>query len=168
MYKQIKEFPAYEVSEQGEVRRIKNKKPKKAQTYLGYKCVMLYNGGKGKWQKVHRLVAEAFIDNPNSLPFINHKDENKLNNNVGNLEWCDSRYNNSYGENAPVKKMKLARIKNVMQLSVDGCFIAEYESACEAQRKTGIAQSNISKCCLRRKGFETAGGYRWAFASQIK
>lgn len=54
-------------------------------------------GGKSITYKVHRLVAIAFIPNPDNLPHINHKDENKLNNNPNNLEWCDNSYNNNYG-----------------------------------------------------------------------
>lgn len=63
----------------------------------GYKVVILYKDGKKKTYLVHRLVAIAFIPNPNNLPIINHKDENKTNNNVNNLEWCTYEYNNTYG-----------------------------------------------------------------------
>lgn len=63
----------------------------------GYLIVELRAGGKRKHKRVHRLIAEAFIPNPNGLPEVNHKDENKHNNNVANLEWCDSSYNKQYG-----------------------------------------------------------------------
>ena len=63
----------------------------------GYQTVMLYHNNKKKLLKVHRLVAEAFLDNPNNLSQVNHKDENKLNNSVENLEWCDAKYNVNYG-----------------------------------------------------------------------
>lgn len=63
----------------------------------GYKVVWLCNDGVSKLCRVHRLVAQAFIPNPNNLPFINHKDENPSNNRVENLEWCDNAYNINYG-----------------------------------------------------------------------
>ena len=63
----------------------------------GYFQVQLYKNGINKMRKVHRLVAQAFISNPNNLPQINHKDENKQNNNVDNLEWCTNEYNHNYG-----------------------------------------------------------------------
>ena len=59
--------------------------------------INLHKDGKQKSYRTHRLVAQAFIDNPNNLPEINHKDEDKTNNNVDNLEWCDSKYNHNYG-----------------------------------------------------------------------
>ena len=63
----------------------------------GYKEVSLHKNGKSKTKKIHRLVAYAFIPNPNNLPQVNHKNENKENNHVENLEWCTSEYNNNYG-----------------------------------------------------------------------
>ena len=64
----------------------------------GYKNVRMYDEPQnGKWYKMHRLVASTFIENPNSYPQVNHKDENKTNNRVDNLEWCDNLYNERYG-----------------------------------------------------------------------
>jgi hypothetical protein len=133
------------------------------QIYAGYKCVPLCKNGKQKWHKVHRLVATAFIPNEKNLPCVNHKDENKLNNSANNLEWCDYLYNNSYGNNAPLKRMKEAITKRVCMYDTNGNLVAEFESAAEAQRRTGIKQSNISHCCLGRPYFRTAGGYVWKF-----
>ena len=108
VWKPILEFQGlYEVSNIGRVRRvahyennrffgerIKITRPDKD----GYETVALYHGRQCvKTRKVHRLVAEAFIENPDNLPQINHKDENKMNNHVNNLEWCDCVYNNNYG-----------------------------------------------------------------------
>lgn len=162
----IKEFPNYTVDELGVVRRAKTQRVIKQHIYQGYNCVLLYKGGVGKWKKVHRLVAEAFIPNKNEYPFVNHKDENKNNNAVDNLEWCTASYNNTYGENAPVKKMKEARAKAVVQYSLTGEYIATYQSATEAQRKTNINQSNISKCCRNEKNYKTAGNYIWKFENR--
>ena len=100
----------YEVSNWGRVKSIKRivKSPRGYRTVCertlkptkdshGYLCVSLYKEGKMKFVKIHRLVAEAFLDNPDNLPQINHKDEDKTNNHVNNLEWCDAKYNSNYG-----------------------------------------------------------------------
>ena len=108
IWKKIKDFPNYEVSNLGNVRsvkhldsmdRVKGGQPLKA-CFDGkgnYLQVNLYANGKINTKIVHRLVAEAFVDNPDNLPEVNHKDENKCNNAASNLEWCTHVYNNNYG-----------------------------------------------------------------------
>jgi hypothetical protein len=162
MVRTIASFPNYTVDTLGIVRN-KREKELSQQIYSGYRCVHLYKIGAHKVEKVHRLVAEAFIPNPDNLPCVNHKDENKLNNSASNLEWCDYLYNNSYGENAPLKRMAEARRKRVAMCEIDGKVLAVFNSATEAEKHTGIHQSNISKCCLKRPNFLTAGGYVWKF-----
>lgn len=96
-WKSIKGFEGlYEVSDLGRVRSIKSDTILKGELLHGYKRVALFNE---KYKKVfvHRLVADAFIPNPDGLPQINHKDEDKTNNCVDNLEWCTSKYNMNYG-----------------------------------------------------------------------
>lgn len=159
----IQEFPNYSIDKNGVVVNTKTNRIMKQQTYHGYKYVQLNNDGKTKMLLVHRLVAMAFIPNPDNLPCVNHKDENKENNSVENLEWCTHSYNNYFGKAKPTVKAQEARKKEVEQYTKDGKKVAVYESACEAQRKTGICQANISKCCLKRKGFLSAGGYVWKF-----
>ena len=120
----------------------------------GYNRVDLHKNGKTKHCKVHRLVAEAFIPNPDNLPIINHKDECKTNNHVDNLEWCSVSYNNTYG----------CRIeKKVYQYSLDGEFIKEWQSCKEVQRQLGHQPSRISECCNCKT--KTAYGYIWKYAS---
>lgn len=90
----------YQVSNKGRVKSFHSGEGKimKPGTHpLGYKSVTLFKDKKGKVAKVHRLVAQAFIPNPENLPVINHKDENPSNNNVENLEWCTQKYNLNYG-----------------------------------------------------------------------
>ena len=92
----------YRVTENGDIISMdyrRSGKPKKLapqRNVHGYAIIKLIKGGKDITYRVHRLVAMAFVPNPEKLPCINHKDENKLNNNPNNLEWCDNRYNNNY------------------------------------------------------------------------
>lgn len=131
----------------------------------GYKVVCLYKNAKQKQFFVHRLVAMAFIPNPNNYPIINHKDEDKANNYVDNLEWCTIKYNSSYGT-APkrISEKQLNRpdkSKPVLQYTKDGHLVGEYPSQKEASRKTKIKQGLVSACCIGK--IKTAGGYIWKF-----
>lgn len=101
----------YEVSNKGNVRNVRrNTLLKLSKNYYGYIRVALSKNGIKTWLRVHRLVAQAFLPNPDNLPQINHKDEDKLNNCVENLEWCTAKYNNNYGDR--LKKSINTKIKN--------------------------------------------------------
>ena len=126
----------------------------------GYLTVHLYKNGKRKWVSVHKIVAQAFIDNPDNLPCINHKNENKSDNRVKNLEYCDYTYNNNYGSRNQQVSDKLS--KRVQQYSLKGEFIADYPSTQEVERKLGFNHGYISKCCLGK--YKTAYGYIWRYA----
>ena len=131
----------------------------------GYLFVILCKDGKAKKHcTVHRLVAEAFIPNPNNLPLVNHQDECKKNNYFENLEWCSSAYNNSYGTRT--RRMAEKNSKPVVQLEKKGNFIAEFESLREASRRTGIASTNISRCCNHKPGHYSAGGFVWIYKDE--
>ena len=139
---------------------------KKAQLFeCGYMYINLSKNGKSNYFRVHRLVAEAFIPNPDNLPEVNHKDENKLNNCVDNLEWCTREYNLNYGTGRERNKLKLINnlklSKAVLQYTKDEVFIKEYPSAAEVERETGINHSNVALCCMGKR--KTAGGYIWKF-----
>ena len=103
-FKQIPDFPKYEISNLGRVKSLYTGKFMSLNLRDGYYGVVLTkteNGIRKQWRKsIHRLVAESFIPNPENLPCINHKDENKLNNNIENLEWCSHQYNNTYNGRA--------------------------------------------------------------------
>ena len=126
---------------------------------IGYYVVNLHKDGKGHTMQVHRLVAQAFIPNPKNLPEVNHKDEDKLNNRVDNLEWCDSAYNTNYGTSLQ-RKTEATRLA-VLQYDFDGNFIAEYPSSKEASEAAGVDRSLISKCCRGQR--RTAGGFVWKY-----
>ena len=103
--------------------------------------------GERKTFKLHRLLATLFIPNPNDFPCVNHKDENKLNNSLDNLEWCDITYNNTYGtriERSKEKQGILGRTGLRLHQIKDGKTIAIYNTVKEASKSTRIKASNIS------------------------
>lgn len=165
----------YEVSNLGRVRSLPRPKtsrnahgeftfttkPKILKTFEqngGYQRISF---GKGKDKVaifVHRLVAQAFIPNPDNLPHVNHKDENPKNNRADNLEWCNAEYNNSYGNH--IERCK--RHRAVEQLTIDGQFIQRFDGIKEAAEATGCRASSIQSCCKGR--FKSSLGYRWRYA----
>lgn len=166
VWKDIPGFENYQISNYGNVKSLnygRTGKPKLLKPTVsgkGYLQVRLSKSGKPNALLVHRLVAMAFVQNLNNRKQINHKDENKFNNNADNLEWCDNQYNNTYNG----KHNKIA--KPVIQRSKAGNEIARYESIREAERKTGIKNITITRCC---KGvYKTAGGYVWEYDLTIK
>lgn len=130
----------------------------------GYLRVDLYQNKSKKSCKVHRLVAEAYIPNSNNLEQVNHKDENKQNNCINNLEWCDAYYNNHYGSHS--QKISLSLKGNTRAskkvLCVETGII--YESGMDAYRRTGISNVCISHA-LNGKS-KTAGGFHWRYADE--
>ena len=152
------------VIDKGSVRFIKGIIKKPNTINGGYLQVPLWKNGKGKSYLVHRLVAEAFLDNPDNYKEINHKNEVKTDNRAENLEYCDRKYNVNYGTRNKVALEKLRNgklSKKVYQYSLDGEFLAEYPSAHEVERQLGFAFQNISKCCLGKR--KTAYGYVWKY-----
>ena len=117
----------------------------------GYCQVELSANGVSKKYYVHKLVAEAYISNPLGLPQINHKDENKQNNCVSNLEWCDAKYNNNYGNH------NKAISKRVYCIELDKIF----DSARGAARELNINSNHIS--CVCRGDRKTCGGLHWRY-----
>lgn len=158
----------YQVSNLGNVKSLCGKTPhlmKPQQNQYGYLHIGLRICNKHKNFDVHRLVAQAFIPNPNNLPCINHIDENKSNNNVENLEWCTYYYNNHYVTARERQGNKLINRKDeskpVLQFDKNGNFINEYPSIMDAERKTGIKNSSIGSMLKCR--YKTAGGYIWKY-----
>ena len=153
----------YEVSDQGRVKSLKFGKErilKPGKISSGYLLVNLCKDGKVKHTLVHRIVADAFIPNPNNLETVNHKDEVKTNNIVSNLEWMSQKDNNNYGTHN--KRVGEAFSKPVQMFNKStGELLTTFPSTHEAKRVTGIAQSQISACCLGKR--KSAGGYVWKY-----
>ena len=126
----------------------------------GYLHVVLQKDRKLKYLAIHRIVADTFIDNPNNLPHVNHKNENKQDNRVENLEWCTEQYNCNYGNRN--KKLSKSKYKAINQYSLKGDLIKEWESGISIEKETGFNKKNISACC--RGVRKTAYGYIWKFA----
>ena len=132
----------------------------------GYAFIGLSNGARHNisYFRVHQLVAKAFIPNPDNLPQVNHKDENKQNNIVSNLEWCNAQYNATYGT-IPEKNSKAHSIP-VVQCDMNGNPIRTYPSATAAAKSIGLTRGAVTKCCKGQN--KTAGGYRWRYIDPDK
>ena len=138
-----------------------------------YFQVNLSKNGKQNWVLVHRLVATHFIPNPDNLPYVNHKDEDKDNNCAENLEWCTPSYNNNYnGLKLRQAQTLIEGFKNnkyimnhykkpVLQFSKDGYLINKWDSAKDAEKMLSVGGPQIAKCCKRKA--KTAGGYIWKY-----
>lgn len=162
IWRDIPNYDGYQVSNLG---RVKSKKKilKPQTTKKGYLYISVYKGKKEIHRYIHRLVAQAFIPNPNNLPQINHKNEIKADNRVENLEWCSPAYNNSYGNGRKIMtKTKIEKYgKKVDQYDLQGNFIKTWNSIREIERKINIRHSNIINCCKNK--VKTAGGYIWKY-----
>lgn len=172
-WRPVKNFEGlYEVSNCGNVRSLKRigNRPfgvgyyggvllKQSKT-SGYQRVSLCKNNKKTGMFVHRLVADAFIPNPDNYPQVNHKDEVKTNNCVENLEWCTVQYNCNYGtckERRAKSHSVSKKCKHILQYDLYGNFIKEWVSASEAARQLNASHGNIWMCCLgerrQTKGF---------------
>lgn len=138
--------------------------------YTGYSSVMLRKDGKSTRRSIHRLVATAFLPNPQNLPSINHKDENKRNNQVSNLEWCTVSYNCGYGSarergvDSWANSKKWRYPKAIGQYDLDGNHIATYKTSQDAARALGLSDGgNIRSCARGKKGYSQAYGFVWKY-----
>lgn len=163
----------YEVSNLGRVRSLDRIViDKGGKRFIKGKLLNPYNDGnylcvelKKHKKKVHRLVCEAFLPNPDNLPCVNHKDENKTNNVVSNLEYCTYKYNSNYGtRNRRIfeKTTNGKCSKAVNQYTKSGEFIKTWISQSEVERQLGFSQGKISLCCLDKR--KSAYNYIWRFA----
>ena len=159
IWKTILIAPNYLISNNGKVKnKISGKILKLRYDKDGYLKVQLSTPlKKQKNFFVHRLVANAFLSSPNNLPVVNHKDENRANNNVDNLEWCTIAYNNAYGtHNEKVKKTNQEKYGKKIKARKDNKEYLFF-SVKEAARVLNVSYSNIFACLKGR--LKTTGGY---------
>ena len=132
----------------------------------GYQCVNLYKNGEGKKMRVHRLVAEAFIPNPENKPMVNHKNEVKSDNFVENLEWCDAQYNINFGTRTArmIKNRKSYKFGNAPSAKPIFCeeLNKTFDCAKRVEEELGIWGTSIAKVCKGKA--KTAGGFHWKYA----
>lgn len=163
----------YEASNLGRIRSVYRYKRvlKPMISNTGYERVDLFKNRHRKQYSVHRLVAITFVDNPDNKPFVNHRDENKINNCADNLEWVTHVENCRYGtaierrtKHFDYSKRKInnagqieACSKPIAQYTKDGRFVRNWKSASECARKNRWQISNIRRCC--KKEYATAYGF---------
>lgn len=154
----------YSVSTEGIVRKDTTNYILSQSSQQDYKFVTLSINGKQKRMRVHRMVAETFLLNPENKPYVNHKDGNRGNNNLDNLEWVTPSENTQHAVNTGL--FVSGRARPVIQYSLNGDEMATFESATEAARQTGGSQSKITMCCRRQR--ESANDYQWRYADDIQ
>jgi hypothetical protein len=165
--KPIKDYEDYYITNFGRVWSTKTNQwlkqsPRTKTERCPYLSVGLSKGRNNQKRfSVHRLVAEAFLPNPNNLPVVNHKDENKLNNNVDNLEWCTEQYNNNYGACRKKHSKKISK-PVIMCDKVTHEPIKKFESMTEAAEYCNVKICGISDCVRGKQ--KSAYGYFWKYA----
>lgn len=174
IWKDIPEYEGlYQVSNYGNVKSLsktiirsngykqtfKERKLKPRLSKNGYLTVMLFKNKEGKTKAIHKLVAKTFILNNKNKRCVNHKDENKLNNCVDNLEWCSYKYNNNYGTKNESKKVK------VNQYDLEDNFIKTWDCISRVEKQLKINHRNICLCCKNKR--KSAGGYKWKYYEEF-
>ena len=171
VWKSIKNYEGlYEISNLGDVKSLnynntkKEKKLCKKKDKSGYLYVVLCKQGKQKSFKIHTLVANAFIENPYNNIYVHHKDEDKTNNCVDNLQWVNHKDNCNYGTRNKRISEKLINRKDesklVYQYSKDGVLISVFNSTKECQRN-GYNQGHVASCCRGERKLHK--GYIWSY-----
>lgn len=162
----------YQVSNLGDVRSLLFDRKKILKPYIdtdGYCIVYLYKYRKSKSYRIHRLVANAFLPNPNNLPQVNHIDENTSNNCLWNLEWCDSQYNCNHGTRNLKISNKLSKpvVAKHIHFNIFVYFKNEYEAVkwlkCNGYPKANV--SSINRCCNFNSHY--AYNFIWRFEQEV-
>lgn len=163
IWKKIEGYPNYSVSNKGRVRNDNSDRIRVPKNKNGYRRINLCRNGFVRNHYIHRLVAEAYVPNPENKPQVNHINENKSDNRDVNLEWVTSSENTNYGTGNQRRSYSQINDSNkskpIVQYTLDGVFVKEYPSSREAHRSTGINRGHISSACNGNK--KSAGGYLW-------
>ena len=155
-------YENYEASDTGLIRNATTKEIKSQRIDAhGYYVVGAYKEGKKHKVFVHRMVALAFIPTEIGKPCVNHKDENKTNNSVDNLEWCDVWYNNHYGTRQ--QRCDDGRSKAIAAYK-DGALVKEFKSQLVAAKEIGVSARSIHRA-LKHQGQHRCAGFEWKYAS---
>lgn len=159
-WRTVKEYDHYEVNQYGDVRHKQRKRILKPRSNKGgYLYVNFKINGKNINFAVHRIVANAFIPNPNGYTEVNHKDYDKNNNCVNNLEWVTSSDNKRHAYK--LEENKKSRGKKVKQYTKDGNYIKTFDSLSLAAKEFNCSVCAISNCCLGRS--KSSQGFLWRF-----
>ena len=179
IWKPIEDFKdKYEISNLGRIRNIRtNHILKMTNQYGDYFSIILYDEIHKRSTRIHREVAKVFIPNPNNLPEVNHKDGNKQNNCVDNLEWCSHEYNVQHAFKNGLNSMKILneinknkfheKYGNLYQLDKNKNIINAFETLDEAHNKTGVCKRNILQVINHQEGRKQAGGFIWLCESEV-
>lgn len=163
-YNEVPGYERYLIDRSGNVYSTHSKRLLKQEVDKdGYRRVTLTMGGKSKHFGVHRLVAMAYINNPKAAPEVNHKDGNKENNDVSNLEWVTTRENIQHAIKLGLRENRPGHSHRGVVKIFNGEAIATFKSTREAARKTGVNQARIVICC--RGNGKSAGGFQWEYTS---
>ena len=176
IWKDIKGFNGkYQVSNYGNVRSFTKWKNgallKFGKTTTGYYWVNLVKNGRREiiQERVHRLVAKAFIENPHNLPEVNHIDGNKLNNRVENLEWVSRNRNIQHAVEIGLIPIRYGKdrpnAKTVLQKDKEGNVIKIWGSVADIHREKAYSTNSIICCCNKKPKYKTAYGYIWEYKS---
>lgn len=150
-WRDIKDFEGlYRISNYGRIKSKRNRILREAHNQKGYSQICLFKDSEKHTRKVHRLVAQAFIPNPDNLPEINHIDKDKTNNTMNNLEWCDTLYNINYSLSKPI-----------IQYDLDGNFVKRWASISDACKNLNKGTSLIFRCCKNKN--KSAYNYIWKY-----
>lgn len=179
-WKHIKGYELlYDISNYGRVKSLEKKSIMNNRTYhtkilkchidtKKYLDVDLSRNGESHRKRIHRLVAEAFIPNLNNLPQINHKDCNKWNNRVDNLEWCNNSENQQHafknGLNSRKKYGESPRAKKINQYDLSGVLIKTWDSVIRIKEEKGYSDGFICQCCKGK--YKKAYNYIWKYAEE--
>jgi hypothetical protein len=179
------DYPSYMINRKGEVKSLLTGKILKAAKHKsGYMLLGLRKNGESKTVKVHRLLAKAFIPNPENKPFIDHINGVRDDNRLENLRWCTNQENQSFelarlnnsraltgrkqSKEAVAKRAKTLQQsigKRIEQYTLDGQYIKTFNSANEIQRELGIWSAGVLKCCNGK--FTSSKGFIWKYAPEV-